>query len=51
MFAFKVMVSTLLLLTIGLLIYAGTKQESKGGSAVAIVMIVVDALSVMAIWG
>lgn len=50
MYAFKVMVTTLLLILIGALIYAGVKNSGSGRN-VALVMILVEMLSVVAIWG
>lgn len=50
MYAFKVMVTTLLLILIGSLTYSGVK--SKGSSKfVALVMMIIECLGVIAIWG
>ena len=50
MYAFKVMVTTLLLILIGALTYVGVKNNGNGRH-VALMMILVEMLSVLAIWG
>lgn len=51
MFAFKVCVSTLVLVVIAMLFVALFKSEAKSGRYVALGMITVYALSIAAIWG
>lgn len=51
MFAFKVVVSTILVLTISLLIWVGAANREKSGKVVAWMMVAVNILSFMAIWG
>lgn len=49
MFAFKIVVSTLLLLLMGITAYAGI--TSPKGKWAALIMFTIDALSIIAIWG
>ena len=51
MFTFKVVVSTIIVLMMTLLIYAGAKSEKGAGKYFSWVMIVVYILCFMAIWG
>lgn len=50
MYAFKVMVTTLMLILIGILVYSGLKAKGNGKS-VSLIMIVIEALGIIAIWG
>ena len=50
MYAFKVMVTTLMLILIGTLAYSGVKAKGSGKS-VSLIMIVIEALGIIAIWG
>lgn len=50
MYAFKVMVTTLLLILIGTLTYSGVKSTGSE-KYVSMVMIIIEALSIVAIWG
>lgn len=51
MYAFKVMVSTLIVMMLVLLIWAALKSEKQSGKTVAYLIIIVNALSLAAIWG
>ena len=51
MFAFKVMVTTLILVMMGFLGYAFLHSKEKSGTTVAFIMIIVNSLSIAAIWG
>lgn len=50
MFAFKVMVSTLVIVLMIFLIVSGTKSN-ESGQKIAAILVLVNALSVIAIWG
>ena len=50
MYAFKVMVTTLMLILIGTLVYSGVKAKDSGKS-VSLIMIIIEALGIIAIWG
>ena len=51
MYAFKVFVSTLIILVILLLSWAGLKSREKSGATIACILMTVNALSLIAIWG
>lgn len=51
MYTFKVFVSTLIILVILLLSWTLLKAQNKSGTAVAWILLIVNALSLMAIWG
>ena len=51
MYAFRVMVTTLILIMIGTLTYAFISSKARSGATVALIMIIVHALSIAAIWG
>ena len=51
MYAFKVMVTTFILIMIGTLVYAVFNSKAKSGVTVALVMIIIHSLSIAAIWG
>lgn len=51
MFAFKVMVTTLILVMIIFLGYAFLHSKEKSGTTVALSMIIISSLSIVAIWG
>ena len=50
MYAFKVFVSTLVMIMIGLMFYSATQSEKKGRLA-ALLMAVVYGLCLIALWG
>jgi hypothetical protein len=50
MYAFKVMVTTLLLILIGALTYVGIRGNGSGRN-IALAIILIEMLSVVAIWG
>ena len=50
MYAFKVMVSTLLLILVGMLAFSGIKSTGSSRN-VSLVMILIEMLSLVAIWG
>ena len=51
MYGFKVFVSTLIVLVILLLSWTLVKDGNKSGATVAFILLIVDALSLVAIWG
>ena len=51
MYAFRVFVSTLIILVILLLSWTIIKSKEKGGIAIACILMIVNALSLVAIWG
>lgn len=51
MYAFKVFVSTLIILVILLLSWACIKAKDKSGTTIACILMIVYALSLVAIWG
>lgn len=51
MFAFKVVVSTIIVFEMCLLIYAGAVAKEKSSKYSAWTMVIVNILSFMAIWG
>jgi len=50
MYAYKVMVTTLLLILIGILAHASARTTGSGRN-ISLAMIVVEMLSLVAIWG
>ena len=50
MYEFKVMVTTLLLILIGSLAYSGIKSTGSG-KYVSLIMMIIEGLSIVAIWG
>ena len=50
MYAFKVVTSTIIILWFLVLSYVGLKTDKKG-KAVAVIMAVIETLSLIAIWG
>lgn len=51
MYAFKVFVSTLILMMVIMLTGATFKASNQSGKSVAYIIIVINALSLVAIWG
>ena len=51
MYGFKVFVSTLILLVVLLLSWSFIKSEGQTGKAVSFFLLMVNALSLVAIWG
>lgn len=51
MYGFKVFVSTLIILVILLLAWAMLKSEEKSGKTIVCILMIVHALSLVAIWG
>ena len=51
MYGFKVFVSTLIVLMIVLLTWATFKASNQSGKTISYVIIIVEALSLAAIWG
>ena len=51
MYAFRVFVSTLIVLVILLLSWTCLKAKDKSGISIACILMIVNALSLVAIWG
>lgn len=51
MYAFKVFVSTLIIIVILLISWACLKSKDKSGATIACILLIVNALSIIAIWG
>lgn len=51
MYAFKVFVSTLIILVVLLMSWSFIKSEGQSAKVVALMLMIVNALSLVAIWG